>query len=124
MLDDRAGPLATCEAVAWSGASNEFAWSAYLNRPSGAESPWPYSAATRREELAGTPPTWIAVGDIDVLCAEAAAYASRLREAGVPCELTVVDGMYHAADLLVPWARSIRALYQDLTTYLHLHLAD
>ena len=38
------------------------------------------------------------MGTFDLFHDEDVAYAARLREAGVPCELLVVDGMYHGAD--------------------------
>jgi acetyl esterase/lipase len=55
-------------------------------------------AAARRDDLAGLPPAWIGVGDIDLFHAEDVAYAERLTAAGVPCDLVVVPGMYHGAD--------------------------
>lgn len=124
MLDDRTELLATEAAAAWSGSSNSFAWSAYLNRQSDTDQPLPYAAASRRPDLRGTPPTWIAVGDIDILCTEAREFARRLHEAEVPCDLAVVPGMYHAADIIVPWSSNMRSLQADLAHHLRVHLTD
>ncbi len=60
-----------------------------------------YAAPARRADLAGLPPAWIGVGDLDVFYDENVAYAERLTSAGVPCELVTVPGMYHGADGLI-----------------------
>ena len=122
MLDDRTALRPVSGGVAWSGPSNSFAWTSYLGQIPDPDHALPYSAAGRCADLTNTPPTWIAVGDIDILCAESTEYAQRLREAGVPCELAVVRGMYHAADLLVPWAKPIRELLSGLVAYFGSHL--
>jgi acetyl esterase/lipase len=70
------------------------------------------AAAARAEDLAGLPPAWIGVGTLDLFAAENAAYADRLRAAGVPCELLTVPGAFHGFDLISPNApvsRSFRA---------------
>ncbi|MGA5545338.1 alpha/beta hydrolase [Mycobacterium sp. NPDC051198] len=123
MLDSQPTLLPTRAAAAWSSSSNGFAWSSYFGQQPDAADPLPYSAASRRSDLSGMPPTWIAVGDIDILCAESTEYARRLRESGVPCDLIVVPGMYHAADILVPWSSRMRRLHTELANHLHAHLA-
>ncbi|HEY5978034.1 MAG TPA: alpha/beta hydrolase [Microlunatus sp.] len=94
LRDDHGG---TGEFV-WSPASNRFGWTSYLGRPPVAEEAPAYAVGARRTDLSGLPPAWIGVGDIDLFHAEDVAYADRLRVAGVPCDLHVVPGMYHAAD--------------------------
>ena len=54
--------------------------------------------------LAGLPPTWIGVGTLDLFHDEDVEYARRLSEAGVPCELHVIEGAYHAFDVAEPKA--------------------
>lgn len=103
------------ETLVWSPTSNRYAWTAYLgHEPSRAEER-PYAAGARREDLTGLPPAWIGVGDIDLFHDEDVAYATRLREAGVPCELHVVPGMYHGADAIAPTARSMTDFRTRLT---------
>jgi acetyl esterase/lipase len=85
----------------WTPGSNRFGWSAYLGHPPSAEAP-PYAAAARAEDLAGLPPAWIGVGGLDLFQTEDSAYASRLRAAGVACDLVVVDGAYHGFDAVDP----------------------
>ncbi|WP_051881514.1 alpha/beta hydrolase [Parvularcula oceani] len=49
-----------------------------------------------REDLSGLPPTYIMVGACDPLRDEAVAYAERLRRAGIPLTLDVIEGAIHA----------------------------
>ena len=63
-----------------------------------------HAVPARRKDLAGLPPAWLGVGDLDLFFDEDVAYARRLEEAGVPCELVVVPGMWHGADSIVPSA--------------------
>ncbi len=49
----------------------------------------------RAPELAGLPPATIVLASHDVLRDEGEAYAARLRAAGVPATVTVVDGTVH-----------------------------
>jgi acetyl esterase/lipase len=60
--------------------------------------------AARMENLAGLAPAFIAVGSIDLFVEEDLEYARRLMAVGVPTEVHVVPGAYHAFDLLVPQA--------------------
>ena len=45
------------------------------------------------------------VGTLDLFHYEDLVYAERLKKAGVPCHLEVVDGAFHVFDLLVPKAQ-------------------
>lgn len=123
MLDDRTVLRSDAGGLVWSAASNRFAWMSYLGQVSDIASAPTYAAAARQADPAGVAPAWIGVGDRDVLWAEACQYTDQLRSAGVTCELAVVPGMYHAADMLVPWARSVRALRAEMIAHLRTHLA-
>jgi acetyl esterase/lipase len=127
MLDDRTvlrvDHAGTGDFV-WSPRSNEFGWTSYLGHRPGEQEPPPYAAPARRADLAGLPPAWIGVGDLDLFHAEDRAYAERLRAAGVPCQLDVVAGMYHAADVIFSGRSAamdtFRAgMVEALTTALH-----
>ena len=63
------------------------------------------------EDLQGLPPAWVGVGTLDLFHDEDLAYAKRLREAGVPCELEVVDGAFHGFDVLFPDKPVVKAFF-------------
>jgi acetyl esterase/lipase len=111
MLDDRTvlRPQSGPSTLVWSQASNRYAWTAYLGHAPAAQEDRPYASAARRADLAGLAPAWIGVGDIDLFHDEDVEYARRLREAGVPVELHVEPGMYHAADMLAATTPSMQA---------------
>ncbi len=108
MLDDRTPRTDDHDALIWSASSNRYAWSAYLGHEAGQHEPPLYAAAARRADLAGLPPAWVGIGDIDLFHDEATDYVERLRDGGVEVELHVEPGMYHAAELFAPDAPSMR----------------
>lgn len=117
MLDDRTSlrnDAAARSALVWSNISNRYAWTAYLGRTPTLTEVRPYVAAARRLDLGGLPPAWVGVGDIDLFHDEDVAYAQRLRDAGVPCELHVEPGMYHGADQIAVDAPSMHAFHDRM----------
>ncbi|MDB5584067.1 MAG: hypothetical protein JWR80_9243 [Bradyrhizobium sp.] len=101
MLDDRTGNSGadshpyTGEFV-WTPAQNRFGWSAMLGMDAGTDLvPW-QAVPARREDLSGLPPTFIILGALDLFLEECLEYARRLSRAGVPVELHVIPGAYHA----------------------------
>ena len=72
----------------------------------------PYAAPARAEDLAGLPPTFIATGALDLFVDEDIDYAQRLIRAGVPTELHVYPGAFHAFNL-VAGARVAQAAARD-----------
>jgi acetyl esterase/lipase len=110
MLDDRTGSARPQPAhigqLVWTESKNRKGWSALLGSPAGEGQP-PYGAVPARvERLAGLPPTFIVVGSLDLFAEEDIQYARRLIAAGVPTDLLVVSGAFHASDWLAPSARS------------------
>ncbi|PRC42296.1 alpha/beta hydrolase [Mycobacterium sp. ITM-2017-0098] len=83
----------------WNQSSNRFGWRAYLG-----DADPNVAVPARRDDLAGLPPAWIGVGTLDLFHDEDLAYAERLRAAGVPCEVMVVDGAFHGFDGIAPKA--------------------
>jgi acetyl esterase len=67
-------------------------WETYLKRP---EQQRDWRAAPILAEPAGLPPAHLVVGALDPLLDDSNALASRLKKAGVPCELIVYDGINH-----------------------------
>lgn len=81
----------------WTQGSNRFGWRAYLG-----DADPERAVPARHRDLSGLPPAWIGVGSLDLFHDEDLAYARRLREAGVPVEVQVVDGAFHGFDAIAP----------------------
>jgi acetyl esterase/lipase len=119
MLDDRttARPSANERDLRlWNTPANRFGWRSYLGTEPGGDGVSELAAPARAENLSGLPPAWIGVGSLDLFAAEDTVYADRLRAAGVPCDLLLVDGAFHGFDLVsakAPVSRSFRAAQVD-----------
>lgn len=109
MLDDRTVDPALNDSGfrLWNTASNRLGWTSYL---AGADPA--VAVPARRTDLAGLPPAWLGVGTLDLFHAEDLAYARRLQDAGVACEVHEVPGAFHGFDKIVPKA-SISQAYFD-----------
>lgn len=97
MIDDRNETPSSHEITdvgLWDRAGNIEAWAWYL----GGKEPDQYAAPARAEDLSGLPPTYIDVGTVDLFRDEDIAFAQRLMQAGVPTELHVNPGSYHASE--------------------------
>jgi acetyl esterase/lipase len=103
MLDDRSLTVSgQAGAPVWGPGPNTFGWRAYLSGlRSGEEIPG-YAVPARADDLAGLPPTFIAVGNLDGLLDEDIEYARRLIGAGVPTDLHVFAHGPHGYDSLMP----------------------
>jgi acetyl esterase/lipase len=109
MLDDRqvTSSIRARGLRMWKADSNEFGWRSYLGTRYGTHDVPPYAAAARATDLTGLPPSCVVVGSIDGFRDEDVAYAQRLNQAGVPCELHVIAGLPHAY-LLAPDAAAVQ----------------
>jgi acetyl esterase/lipase len=121
MIDDRhetASSHEITEIGIWDRAGNIEAWAWYL----GNGKPDHYAAPARCEDLTGLPPTYIDVGTVDLFRDEDITFAMRLMQAGVPTELHVNPGAYHASENFAPeaplsqriWASRIDAFRRAL----------
>lgn len=101
MLDDRTRiPNEGMEHLAfWKTEDNATAWDAIL----GGEAASSYVAPARAESLAGLPPAYIDVGELDIFRDENIAYATRLLAANVSTELHVYPGLPHAFEMVAPF---------------------
>lgn len=105
MLDDRTSaetatdPHPFVGEYLWTHHNNRYGWGALLGHEPGMGDVSPYAAAARAESVAGLPPTFIATGSLDLFLEEDLEYARRLTRAGVPTELHVYPGGFHAFDL-------------------------
>lgn len=124
MLDDRQQtPSITADGLyVWSASSNEFGWRSYLGEFYGSDEVPSYAAAARGTDLTGLPPTCVVVGSIDGFRDEDIAYAQRLNQSGVPCELHVIAGLPHAY-LLVPGATAVQLAMHCMDDWLSRQLA-
>ena len=103
MLDDRtcvtSDPHPFVGDFIWTAQSNAFGWASLLGVPPGSPGVSPYAAPARAETLAALPPTYIATGALDLFLEEDLEYARRLTRHGVPLELHVYPGAYHAFNI-------------------------
>ncbi|MGB3761984.1 MAG: alpha/beta hydrolase [Ornithinimicrobium sp.] len=103
----------------WDRSANIEAWAWYL----GGNPADQYAAPARADDLSGLPATFIDVGTADLFLDEDVAFARRLMQAGVPTELHVHPGSYHASETFAPeaalsqriWALRLDALRRALS---------
>lgn len=116
MIDDRnvtpSSHAITYERV-WTRESNLIGWRSHLAALSGTAMVPPYAAASRATNLADLPPTFIAVGDLDLFLDESLEYAQRLAQALVRTEFHVYPGAFHGFDLLAPDAEVSKRFARD-----------
>ena len=121
MIDDTNTTASSHEIVdigIWDRAGNIEAWAWYLGDKPADQ----YAAPTRAVDLAGLPPAFIDVGTVDLFRDEDIAFAQRLMAAGVPTELHIHPGSYHAAETFAAeaalsqriWALRLDALRRAL----------
>ncbi len=111
MIDDRTADRTDLDHPGhrlWNQASNRFGWRAYLG-----DADPDKAVPARRTDLAGLPPAWIGVGTLDLFHDEDLEYASRLRAAGVSCEVVVVDGAFHGFDGIVAKAEVSQSFFRS-----------
>lgn len=107
----------------WPPSANTYGWTAYLGAAKGGPDVSPYAAPARATDLAGLPPTLIAVGAIDGFSDEDIDYAVRLRQAGVAVDLRVYAGAPHGFDGLAPGTAIARRANRDIEEWLGAQLA-
>lgn len=112
-LDDRNQTPSAREfedVVSWGARMNRSAWKAVLgDKAGGADVPY-HAAPARAKDLSGLPPAMMQAGELEVFRDECIDYALRMMQAGVPCELHVHPGLYHASDMFNPGAPSSRRM--------------
>lgn len=111
MLDDRNELPSTHEITEvgiWDRAGNIEAWEWFLGgRPADA-----YAAPARATDLAGLPPMFIDVGEMDLFRDEDIDFVQRLLQAGVPTEFHVYPGAYHASEVFAPQAELSQRIWK------------
>lgn len=105
-------PMIDCEdtetskdnpAPVWNTKRNHYGWKKYLAGLSG-EIPC-YASAARRKDYSGLPTAYTFVSTAEPFNAETVTYIENLRAAGVPAEIDIYPGPYHAFDMLTPWRK-------------------
>jgi acetyl esterase/lipase len=121
MLDDRtgrdvaaSGPYAD---FGWSASNNEFCWRAMNSRTSEIDHRTGFVSPARATDLSRLPPTFVAVGQLDLFMKESVEFAVRLSDAFVSVELHVYPGAPHGFGCAVHAAVAQRA-WTDFETYL------
>jgi acetyl esterase/lipase len=107
MLDDcNTAPASASlpDTLLWRREDNLIGWKSYLGCKPGGKGVSPYASAFRATDLTSLPPTYITVGELDLFRNENVLYAQRLIEAGVPTDLHVYAGAFHAFDAIAPGA--------------------
>ena len=111
-LDDRLetdSMRAFTDTPMWSRPQAEASWRHYL----GGQQADQYAAPARATSLAGLPPAYVVVCELDPLRDEGLAYARRLLAAGVSVELHCFPGAFHGA-ALVREAAVVRRMEAEL----------
>ncbi|GLI26507.1 esterase [Agromyces rhizosphaerae] len=114
MLDDRTAATRAHDArrhFAWSNRDNLVGWRSYLGAAPGAAEVPAYAVPARRADLAGLPPAWVGVGDIDLFHDEDVAYAEALRAAGVEVTTDVVPGAPHGFETIA-WSSEMAKAFR------------
>ena len=83
----------------WTAEKNIFGWTSLLGGAPGSGDLSPYAVPARASDLSGLPRTFISVGTLDLFLDEDIEYAQRLMRVGVPVELHVYPGAFHAFDI-------------------------
>jgi triacylglycerol lipase len=100
MIDDRtcavSDPHPYAGEFVWTPQRNRFGWSSLLGVEPGSDGVSPYAAAARVDDLSDLPPAYLSTGSLDLFLEEDLEYARRLSRAGVPVELHVYPGGFHA----------------------------
>lgn len=126
MLDDRTGSTRSVPApigsLVWTAEVNRFGWHSFLGREPG-HPEITAGVAGREKTVSGLPPAWIGVGGIDLFVEEDMAFAARLIAAGIPAELTVVPGAYHAFQYFAPATRVAKTFKASMLAALQAALA-
>ncbi len=96
MLDDRptSRPGDFTGEFVWREDDNRFGWQCLLGENYGGSTSC-YAAPARAETLEGFPPTFLAVGALDLFLEQDLEFAKRLAVAGVPLEVHVYPGAFH-----------------------------
>lgn len=108
MLDNRNETPSSYEITdaqaTWSRSNNLTAWRMYLGEEKDTNKLSPYAVPSRADNLAGLPPTYTCIGQLDLFRDETFDYVTRLAQAGVDVEMNLYPGSFHCFEVFVPEA--------------------
>lgn len=84
----------------WTRDSNQFGWASLRGDYDAGDASKGWFSPSLADDLAGLPPAWIGVGNLDLFFDEDLDYARRLVDAGVPVELHAYPGAFHGFDMM------------------------
>lgn len=118
MLDHRTGTdkklgLPHTGEFIWNRVSNQFCWDAYRGDYACDDKRKGLFSPALAEDLSGLPPTFVATGALDLFVEEDLEYCRRLAGAGVPVELHIYPGAFHAFNAM-PTAQVTQNYNRDL----------
>ncbi|OMF15557.1 lipase [Paenibacillus amylolyticus] len=106
MLDNRnitpSSHEITEEGSIWNRTDNVAAWNMYLGEENDVSGSSSYAVPSRAESLAGLPPAYTCVGQLDLFRDETMEYVARLAQAGVDVEFHLYPGCFHLFESLAP----------------------
>ncbi len=127
MLDDRTTDRTDIDERKfrlWNNRANHFGWQSYLGQLPDSTEVSILAAPARNHDLSRLPPAWLGIGTLDLFHEESMTYSRRLEDAGVECELHVVEGAYHGFDLVQSKAGVSREFRSAQAAALAAALAD
>jgi acetyl esterase len=84
----------------WTKGRNQFGWGCLQGNYALDDNRIGWFSPARVKDVVGLPPTYIAIGALDLFLDEDLDYARRLTAAGVPCELHLYPGAIHAFNMI------------------------
>lgn len=108
MIDDRnitaSSHEITADNATWNRTNNLAAWSMYLGERNDTSEVSQYAVPSKAESLAGLPPTYTCIGQLDLFRDETIEYVTRLAQVGVDVEFHLYPGCFHSFEMIVPQA--------------------
>jgi acetyl esterase len=104
MRDNAEGYFLTRAAMQWF-------YSHYLTHPS--EGADPRVSPVRASDLSGLPPAFVITAEFDPLRDQGVAYATAMRDAGIPVAGRTYEGMFHGFISMIDWVEAGKVAFDD-----------
>jgi len=120
MLDNETGVDRIGGTKIWTAKNNRFGWASYIGNAAAAD----VTVPAKIKALQNFPPTFLAIGTLDLFFDENISFVESLKSQGVSVEHHVFDGAYHAFDVLVPEAKISKNFHVACVNGLKKHLIE